>query len=79
MKKGGPATGPGQQCPVIHDKVGKCAGVGRARSLEPDRPGPTPTPLLTTSAIVGHFTPLHLSVHVCKTGTIIPNYVCEMK
>lgn len=46
--------------PVIYNKAGNCGVVGRARSLQSDRPGPILIPLLTSSVTVGHFTPVHL-------------------
>lgn len=47
--------------PVIYNKAGNCGVVGRARSLQSDRPGPILISLLTSSVTVGHFTPVHLS------------------
>lgn len=59
---------------LVTHKASNCDAVGRARSLQSDRPGPSLTPPLPRSVPVGHFTAVHLSFH-CETGTMRINEI----
>lgn len=68
-KEGSPAVGnPGNHSFASPSKASHCGIVGKAKSLESDRPGPIWTPLLTISVILDHFTPLCLSPHLQNGG-----------